>query len=418
MIAIIIIPVIYVILSTITPSESEVSADESLSAEAFLESSECASTDSFEDQAESEEVCDSRGGLEPTYLSALSFSFSSSADQLAQRHSLSHLTDGFSSVTCERREDARQAVNSYHEISDIPNSFLFLPCQSREPYECTDGQWDVGLPSGSMSDDHSYACVGNDRVTWLDLNGSQMKVESKMHEIWKTDSSPSSDAIFSLNISPQRASGKNQHFDESFSLGNVSNELFWDSNYDFKFLSTNPKLSKGHFFNYSDKNAERCSMNFREPLSSFDFTSVRDPREVCEEKLAFSPGLQNGAEFPILADTSASDAAKVRGYCTKERCKDENSNQKIKSSCFHSPSNSKSDNCEDTSRGNVTGGSSWETLLDCFRKTPGITANGNRTISATVFEMPLDYVIKKCLWEQILLQYPCGLNICRVKVFL
>lgn len=367
----------------ITTSDNEVSEDESLSAEDFLESSESASLDSFEEKNEFRGVSDNRRGLGPSYFSSLSFSFSSYADQLAQKPSLSHFKKSFSSEVCGRRNDPCHAIGSYyHGKTDITygsppqqcgESNLFLA----DDTECTDDQNEVSLPHRSILD-----------------------------EVSNKDILSSSDRIYTGNIASCSSGNNNEHLDEISVLPNPSNGCSWGSKYNSKFLSTNPILSKSYFFNYSIKAGESNYMNHREALPHFDFTCIRDPHKVCEGKLASVPRQQFGAEFPILTNTAAADAANLSSSQCKEGCSHGNSKKKIILTNSDIPSNSKDEN-EDTSCSDIRGGSGWETLLACFCKTPGLTAKGYRNISAEVFEMPVDYVIKKCLWEQIMLQYPC-----------
>lgn len=55
---------------------------------------------------------------------------------------------------------------------------------------------------------------------------------------------------------------------------------------------------------------------------------------------------------------------------------------------------------------NAAGGSGWERLLANSSKIASTTARYPKTSLVTVLEMPLDHIIKKCLLEEILLQYP------------
>lgn len=376
----------------ITPSDNEVSEDESLSAEDLLESSESASLDSFEEKNEFWEMSDNRRGLEPSYFSSLSFSFSSYANQLAQKPSLSHFQESFSSEVCGRRKDPYHAICSYHGKTDVTygspphqcvESNLFLA----DDTECTDDQNEVSLPFRSILD-----------------------------EVSNKDISSSSDGIYTGNIASCSSGNKNEHLDDISVLQNASNGCSWGSKYNSKFLSTNPILSKSYFFSYSIKEGESNYMNHREALPHFDFSCIRDPHKVCEGKLTSAPRQQIGAEFPILANTAA--AANLSGSRRKEGCSHGNSQKKSILTSSDIPSNSKDENWKDTSCSDIRGGSGWETLLACFYKTPGLTAKGYKNISAEVFEMPMDYVIKKCLWEQILLQYPCEPATSRIEVYM
>jgi gamma-tubulin complex component 6 len=55
---------------------------------------------------------------------------------------------------------------------------------------------------------------------------------------------------------------------------------------------------------------------------------------------------------------------------------------------------------------NGCGGTSWQSLLKSFSYTENESVCDHRESLSSMFEIPLDFVIDKCLLQEILLQYP------------
>jgi len=71
----------------------------------------------------------------------------------------------------------------------------------------------------------------------------------------------------------------------------------------------------------------------------------------------------------------------------------------------NSPSDLKDHNQEVTK--NVSGGSNWETLLGTTSETVDNSVGGHGQSLSAMFDIPLDFIIEKCLLQEIMLQYPC-----------
>ncbi|KAJ9537147.1 hypothetical protein OSB04_029880 [Centaurea solstitialis] len=139
----------------------------------------------------------------------------------------------------------------------------------------------------------------------------------------------------------------------------------------------------------TSKLRERSSKVF---LPSFDFRSVRDPFTECVDRLGSS---NRGGQLFVSANSST-----MKNYHNEGNGGDAVTVKKS----LYAPLGLKIDHREQSLLQNVNGGGCWEHLLDGSGNTNDIRPREHKTSVAAVIEMPLDFVLEKCLLEEIQLQ--------------
>lgn len=133
---------------------------------------------------------------------------------------------------------------------------------------------------------------------------------------------------------------------------------------------------------------ERC---IKVKLPSFDFESVKNPLTECVDRLD--------------SFYRANSTDNTINYHNKGHVGDEVTVKK-NSIHTHTSSGLKTNHQEQELLPNVSGGGSWESLLDGTGNKTDIHPAQPKTSVAAVIEIPLDFVLEKCLLEEIQLQYP------------
>ncbi|GJT28947.1 gamma-tubulin complex component 6 isoform X2 [Tanacetum coccineum] len=144
----------------------------------------------------------------------------------------------------------------------------------------------------------------------------------------------------------------------------------------------------------TSKLRKRCS---KFSLPSFDFKSVKDPFTECVNRLGSS---DRGDQYFVTTN----NAATMKNYHVNGHG-DEALTVKKNSFHTHAPHVLNSDRQEQAVLQNVSGGGCWESLLDGTENKGDIRPVGHKTGVAEVVEIPLDFVLEKCLLEEIQLQY-------------
>ncbi|KAI3804386.1 hypothetical protein L1987_25880 [Smallanthus sonchifolius] len=136
-----------------------------------------------------------------------------------------------------------------------------------------------------------------------------------------------------------------------------------------------------------NKLRERCS---KVKLPSFDFESVKNPLTECVDRL--------GSSY----NTNSAD--NMRNYQNKGHVGDTIT---VKKNPFHTHASFglKNNHQQQDLLANASGGGGWESLLDGTGNKNDIHPGEHKTNVATVIEIPLDFVLEKCLLEEIQLQY-------------
>ncbi|XP_015158332.1 uncharacterized protein [Solanum tuberosum] len=197
---------------------------------------------------------------------------------------------------------------------------------------------------------------------------------------------------------------KDQHPNRACNFLSSTSLPSWQLKHHSNFFSMNPILTKNSL-NLKRESEQMCSRDSREPYPFFDFTSIKDPCQVYIEKFSASSRDQLGAGDSVLTSTAATSAILTSRQHKLKDYSDENLENKAEPSHTCSPVSSKVHYDKVSSLENVAGGSGWERLLANSSKISSTTARYPKTSLVTVLEVPLDHIIKKCLLEEILLQY-------------
>ncbi|PWA48898.1 hypothetical protein CTI12_AA486760 [Artemisia annua] len=314
------------------------------------ESSECSSIENYgeEESDISEKMVNpfhDSEDLEKKYLSALEIkshtSFNSPSGKGIKSHELSKNDD--------LPGYSLHAQHPWMNVNNLPIQNLSCTMEAQYPTD----QFDSGRPL-----EKSPICngIGNVDDTWLDASGYKSKYDLSS-EVQEKNTSDCGDAS---------------------SLRSLTS---WEGDCANLILGTS-KLRK------------QCS---RFSLPSFDFKTVKDPFIECVDRLGSSEG---GDQF--LATVNG--AANMKNIHFKGHG---NQALTVKKNSFHAhpPPDLKSDKQEQAVLQNVSGGGCWESLLDGTGNRGDIRLVEHKTGVAEVVEIPLDFVLEKCLLEEIQLQY-------------
>ncbi|KAA8543954.1 hypothetical protein F0562_021869 [Nyssa sinensis] len=297
----------------------------------------------------------------------------------------SYLEDQLKSSECSSLNSSEEQ-NESEQLIQFPNG----------------SQHDMGwLLSGSVKS-HSYVV---DRESRDDPSLHQfecgLKVSKRNMGVLKEDLSYFSSTI--LNALKEEATDKGQLPNGPRASSNSFILQPWKLKYHSNFLSMNPTLTQNDLMS---KPTERFCRGHREHFSCFDFSSVKDPCKVYMENLAAKHRHQFRPELTIFKNSGAPAATVISNYHVKEGYDgDEVLIDKSTLPYVNPHMESKDNKHEDVSLANVSGGNGWESILGCSPNTINSSVGDQRKSLAAIFEIPLDFVIKKCLLEEILLQY-------------
>ncbi|XP_060170012.1 uncharacterized protein LOC132600700 isoform X2 [Lycium barbarum] len=394
--------------------EAEISTDNDFSCtEDLLESSESSWEENSEEQNDFDMSRNTPGNdveLEPDYLSALSFT----DDGLPQKQKFpqdetSCPAEYVSYETCKRMEIpcfSTDVSNSERAAFDS-----FLPYRSGEEsmFQTLDNQITDSCQNTSwLSDCFPGNFLNNDRrsskTTWLHAVEIEPEISSCRFGVQLHDNVDSGGSVLPRNPSMLEASENNQHPNRVRTFLSSTRLPSWKLKHHSDFFSMNPVLTR-NALNPKRESEQMCSRDSRPPYPFFDFTSIRDPCKMYIEKFAASSRDQLGAGDSVLTSTAATSAIRTSRQHNLKDCSDENLEKKAELSHTCSPVSSKVHNEKVSSLENAAGGSGWERLLANSSKVSSTTARYPKTSLVTVLEMPLDHIIKKCLLEEILLQY-------------
>lgn len=250
-----------------------------------------------------------------------------------------------------------------------------------------------------MKDKFLYTEDTSESSECSSLSGFEEQTESR------EDVSYHSAATDSFKAPVERTSGKDQT-GKGGGPSNLSTGQEWKLNFDCNIFSRNPMLDKFGFFSTSKLGVK--SLEHKLVLPFFDFSSVEDPREIYVKRLA-GVFTQKLSENPIQPELSKNPILSVvtdkRDDLSEQgSCVDHIPIHSAEESHIHTPLKSKDHN-KDIST-NVFGTSSWGSLL-CRLNENGDANLGYHSLGfSDIFEIPLDFIIEKCLLQEILLQYP------------
>lgn len=354
-------------------------------AEDLLESSECSSSSEIsEEENEAEKLISVSHILEPSYLSALEFSLSLSTDNTIQNLYGSQTSCCEEALSCKINWSSCDApshketchLSSEQKLSQTPEIHI----SNRES--------DLGLFDGRTSGKGKHDSQFHFPDCELELRMGNFGL-------------PNTNLDFSDNASMINVSNKNDHPLVTCESLKATNLQLSNLTYDSTFFSMNPILNRSSLFYARTILGERGPVNHMN--SCFDFTSVKDPLNTLAFKLAGAHVPKFGTEVPFKTETPA--AADTTNHLVSENYNEIITDNKAKLCNASSPLHKES-NEEQLMHQNISGGSSWESLLDRSGNTVDRPTSDHRMKLVTGADMPLDFVIKKCVLDEIFLQYP------------
>ncbi|XP_075093249.1 uncharacterized protein LOC107803639 isoform X2 [Nicotiana tabacum] len=393
--------------------EAEISTDDDFSGtEDLLESSEASSEENSEGQSDFDLPSNRPGTdvvLEPDYLSALSFI----DDGLLQKQKFPQDEISCSAEYVSCKSCRRMEISS----TDVSNSER-AACDSSLPYRSGEQSTLQDLDNRITNSCHNTCCLsdcfpGNllnidrrsSQSTWSHEVEIEPEVGSCKFGVQLPNNVDSSGSVLPRNPSLPEAYEKDQHPYRACTFLSSTSLPSWKLKHNSDFLSMNPILARSSLVNPKREPEQMCSRDSRQSFPFFNFTSIRDPCEVYIEKFAANSRDQLGAGVSVLTGTAATAAVLTSCQHNLKDHSDKNLEKKEELSHTCSPVGSEAHIQKISSLENAAGGSGWERLLANSSKIASTTARFPKTSLVTVLEMPLDHIIKKCLLEEILLQY-------------
>lgn len=391
-------------------SEASSTTDEFPCVEDQLDSSDCLSLDDSEEHNESVQFIQLPDGNGQKYLSALEL-LSSGSNENSLRltcnsnmrkpgegdsFKLHEITSPIDLFTHSCLTETNMSGNlSYHE-SVKPNWSWFSEAQCGYNLHDT-GSLFTGLVKNPFSIDEMVRCD----ATSLHFESGFVSAR-KRGVLGKFSPYLSNKIVNELSLTNE--TNDNDQFprrtccsSSSFSLPSLNTK--WDSNP----LSMNPILFKSGLLRKREKSLGIEQINHP---PCFDFSSVNDPFKMHENILPERRRHYFGSETTSHKNPNASAPIGSTKFFNKD-CYDGHETFEEKNEFPHvnftlSSENSKK---EVNMEANICGGSSWESMLSCSGKTVENSARVRRKGLAETFDIPLDFVIEKCLLQEIFHQY-------------
>ena len=392
-------------------SEACSTTDEFSSVMDASESSESSSIYGSEEQNDLE-LPQSLVGLEQKYLSALSFSPSISTNNSLQKPPQSEKLYSMKNKLheiCESAVFIKHFEHSHHKraiLSHIPANFdlgesdwLWM-----SENQHAGNQHGLGWPLGGLlknpfnpinkTNSHRSECG----INTSNRNSGVLREEDISHFVKKIDTYNSFDV---------KANNKDQHENWAYTFPNSFNSESWNLKNHCNILSMHPMLTKRGFLHTISNSGGRDSSDHGVSLPFFDFSCVEDPLKRCLEKLnvCSEDGFVGaGAASLLSTDSDASAISDMRNH--HDKMDNDGDDVSTKTSHICSALDLKQCNREDVISENVSGGSSWETMLASSGNVVNNIVEQQMQVLGGVFEMPLEFIVSKCLLPEILLQYP------------
>lgn len=375
------------------------------------DSSECSSLSGSEEQAEAEQLIEQGNGLvgyEQRCSSSLRFSMSSPTDTALRKPTQSEISRDIETDSSKNSEE-NNFVGHFMGVYDKKriSSHEFPPPDSEESksscmFDNIDSVigkcWQLGLPKNSVYNDkwHSF-------YPRSDHCDSVQEASETNMGILNADLPYFTHMTSAKDVLIEKASGADQ-----LKNRNSTSSLFalqpWKVNYHPNFLGRNPMLKKNSCFHLVTMPKEKCSTAYGPSLPCFDFSTVEDPCKASVEKFAASFRHEFGSQVPLHITspaTSGKSHDKGKQGCDGEAVLFDNSRACVSESSVHLKEQDK----EAVVSTNGCGGTSWQSLLKSFSYTENESVGDHRESLSSTFEIPLDFVIDKCLLQEILLQY-------------
>lgn len=354
---------------------TDVAVDMSDSAVDMSDSPGCQSSISCEDQIEFDQGIvphDNTGVLKENHFSSLSFS-KATLNINSLRKPPQHEGEGVFHVgsvldgTSTKIDDANCVVQSQNNALHSSDTSLF--------FDLANWSWNSDATCTGYSDMHSLD---------FDIRKDGRNYGAHFGEVSLSRKKIS-------NTSVAKDASLNNQLDNIPCASNLF--LLQPQNLDCSsnFFSLNPMVTRNAFLPMMTKPDQRHASTISQSFPFFDFSVVEDPCRVRAGKILPSPGAES------LCDGNS------QGPATNSKSSD-SSEQECGGDIF--VDNTISYNDRENISTNVSGGRSWETTLcTASKRTVDKSAEGQRLSRSGLFELPLDFVIHKCLVQEIILQY-------------
>lgn len=375
------------------------------------DSSECSSLSGSEEQAEAEQLIEQGNGLvgdEQRYLSSLSFFMSSPSDTALQKPTHSEISRDIETDSRKNNEENNfvghfmcvydKKRNSSHEFLPTDSEESKSPCLLDNIDSVTGKFRQIGLSKNSIYNDKWQSFY-----PWSDHCDSVQEASKKNMGILKADLPYFRHITSDKDVLIKKASGADQ-----LKNRNSTSSLFalqpWKVNCHSDFLSRNPMLKKNACFHFVTTPREKFSTAYGPSLPCFDFSTVEDPCKASVEKFSSSFRHEFGSPVPLhitAPATSGKSHDEGKQGFDGEAVLFDNARACVSDSSVQLKEQDK----EAVVSTNGCGGTSWQSQLKRFSYTENESVGDHRESLSSTFEIPLDFVIDKCLLQEILLQY-------------
>ncbi|XP_074273852.1 uncharacterized protein LOC141597333 [Silene latifolia] len=357
------------------------------------ESSECSSTDSSDEQVDAAHSLDPRDSLAcSTQNKLFSLVFSSLSPEKASQepnkvHEAScfqNLSADFSGesvlskddVSCgESLEVSRSWLSEIQYAGALPNLGWPVGGLYQNPLSVKERcRYDKGLISG---------------VDLCSIPGVQ---------ILEKDIPCSDDGSALENITISGTFNEAKFSSNSFLLQS------WNAKYPTNLLSMNPMLTKIPFLQDVTKDNEKSGHTSKvsKNFPYFDFSKITNPLKLFEEQISSFQRFHDGNNVISSADYGTSAVARVDSSDKTMNVRDGTQLDNDQFGCSGASLSLK--NNENNHLEKPCGGSSWQGLLHSHNSY-GATIKELENGTKANFDMPLDFIIDKCLLQEISLQY-------------
>ncbi|XP_021720613.1 uncharacterized protein LOC110688206 isoform X1 [Chenopodium quinoa] len=340
-----------------------------------LELSECSSTDDSDEQVDAAQSFDCQDSLactEPSYLSSLCFSNLSSGKPVEE---VVHndLIDSCSRKLVIRKHDA-----SCTELTEISKPWI---SEIQYSGEVPSLGWPLGgLQGNPFSIAQTYK---DDKISHIS-DSDQPKIMPSVSKQFTTEGT-----LMHNECHGNELSSSNSYLVQT-----------WNAKYSSNVLSMNPMLTKNAFIQDVNKPKENSS-KFSKRFPCFDFSSATDPMKAYERRLSVDQRHHIGHELFPSADTKTTAVGNVDIFGKGQKAVNL---QLDKDYLDRSAASLNSENSLEDLK-NACGGSSWQVLLRGSFRVDHDSDREHEHGKEAMFEIPLDFIIDKCLMQEIMLQY-------------
>ncbi|GAA0143958.1 non-motor microtubule binding protein [Lithospermum erythrorhizon] len=327
--------------------------------------------------------CNGDMALRQTYLSALDFSFQTYYNSLQDSPSANLKTSkSMPSTTIEEKDTPYNDFDP--SLKDLGDTFLL-----RDADEETSTCWYDECSIFGLQQNYARTEGQGSASSFLQNVAQGLQVTSNKLNTNLADVSNWGDSTYIANPFIAKGNSESWHYldkpcDSSSLLSLLSRKLIKHPN----FFSMNPIFLKRYIMDSSSNRGASSG----EPFPRYDFTTVKDASKMCVDRLGASTTVPTG---PAFLDTSKSDATE---YINKPV-------RVIEKNEATGPVRLEAEAVENLPLADISGGGGWESLLRGFGKVNDLSGGDPKTNSMVAFEIPLDFVIKKCMWEEVSLQY-------------